>query len=157
MDLTFDTGTGSLAIDAAAVHPWGADLRALLERHGRVVSLKGVEMGLTILADGAEVFSLALPPPGVRYRQTDQDVLATGRASWQPDQAIHVTAWCRTASGHTVTAEARLTAPRPPQPYPSWTWAGGDWQPPVAYPDGDGLCAWDEAAQTWTPIAETDP
>ena len=118
MDMIFDTATGQLTIDTAGVQPWGADLRAVLNRHGNVVNLRGIEMRLTITADGAEIFDLSLPPAGVRYKQTDQDILATGRVSWQPDQEISVSAWCKTNSGHEVTAEAQFTAPRPPQPYP---------------------------------------
>jgi hypothetical protein len=149
MDVIFDTATGALNIDTAAVHPWGADLRAMLNRHGHVVNLKGVEMGLTITADGLPVFDLTLPPPGVRYKQTDQDVLATGRVVWAPDQVIAAEAWCKTTSGHVLTASASFTAPRPPQPYPSWAWADGAWQAPVVYPDDGGDYTWSEPTQAW--------
>ena len=38
-----------------------------------------------------------------------------------------------------------------PQPFDSWTLdAQGDWQAPVAKPDGD--YAWDESAQQWVAI-----
>ena len=148
MDVVFDTATGQLSIDTAGVHPWGADLRAMLNRHGQTINLRGVEMRLTITADGAQVFDMALPPPGVRYRQTDQDVIATGRVNWQPDQAIVVSAWCKTNSGHEVTAEAAFTAPRPAKPYPSWEWTGTHWTAPVARPEGEGW-AWDEGGQRW--------
>ena len=63
MNMIFDTGTGELTIDHSDVHPWGADLRAVLNRHGQVIDLTGVEMRLTITADGAQVFDLHLPPP----------------------------------------------------------------------------------------------
>jgi hypothetical protein len=116
MDMSFDIATGALTIDTVDVHPWGADLQAVLIRHGQVIDLTGVEMRLSITADGAEVFDLHLPPPGVRYRKTDQDVLATGRAQWKPGQAIAVAAWCRTRAGHEVTAEASFTAPPDPEP-----------------------------------------
>jgi hypothetical protein len=40
-----------------------------------------------------------------------------------------------------------------PQPYASWTLdAQGDWQPPVAKPEGD--YAWDEATQAWVAIEQ---
>ncbi len=37
-----------------------------------------------------------------------------------------------------------------PQPYPSWTLDSSfDWQPPVAYPSGDAMYAWDEDQRQW--------
>ena len=45
----------------------------------------------------------------------------------------------------------------PPQPFPSWTLSQTTWlwEPPVAYPDGDGLYFWDEVQQNWilTPVS----
>lgn len=149
MDMIFDTATGQLSIDHSAVNSWGADLRAVLNRHGNTVNLKGVEMRLTITADGAEVFDLSLPPAGVRYKQTDQDVLATGRVRWKPDQSIAVDAWCKTASGQELTSTATFNAPRPAQPYPSWTWNGTAWVAPVPYPDDGKEYVWDEDSQEW--------
>lgn len=148
MDMVFDTATGDLSIDVGQALPWGAQLRAVLVRHGNTIDLRGVEMRLTITADGVEVFDLSLPPEGVRYRETDQDILATDRVLWAPDQAIQVSAWCRTSSGLEVTAQASFIAPRPAQPYPSWAWGAGAWQAPVPMPDaGDWI--WDEGAGAW--------
>ena len=39
---------------------------------------------------------------------------------------------------------------RPPSPYPSWSWDGGEWVAPVPKPDGD--YSWDEGAQEWKPV-----
>jgi hypothetical protein len=37
-----------------------------------------------------------------------------------------------------------------PQPYPSWYLDENyDWQPPVPYPDGEGMFVWDEATEDW--------
>ena len=156
MDMIFDTATGQLSIDHKSIQPHGADLRAMLNRHDQTINLRGVEMSLTITADGTQVFDLALPPPGVRYRQTDQDILATGRVAWLPDQQIETSAWCRTHAGHEVTAEAQFTAPRPAQPYPSWTWNGSTWEAPVAYPDDGGEYVWDEDAGEWVAVPDDD-
>ena len=153
MDMVFDTATGELSIDRASARPWGADLRAVLNRHGQRVNLKGVQMLISVTADGETVLDMALPPPGVRYKQTDQDVLATGRVRWQPDQQIKVHAWCKTTQGHQLTAEADLTAPRPAKPYDSWEWTGTHWEAPVPYPDDGGEYQWDEGAGEWV---ETD-
>ena len=114
MDIIFDTATGALRIDAGVPGPFGATLRAVLERHGQVINLIGVQMRLTITADGVQVFELHLPPFGVHYRRTDQDVLAVGRAAWRPGQSIEVAAWCKTRSGREVTAETSFQSPHVP-------------------------------------------
>jgi len=149
MDMIFDTATGELTIDTADIHPWGANLRAVLERHGNVISLRGVAMRLSIKADDEKIFNLTLPPPNVKYTQTDQDILATGFCPWSPDQQIVVSAWCRTNNGDELTADASFTAPRPAQPYPSWMWQDGAWRSPVVYPDDGGDYSWNENSQEW--------
>ena len=156
MDMIFDAATGQLSIDTSAVHPWGADLRAMLNRHGQMINLRGVEMRLTVTADGSEIYAMHLPPAGVKYKQTDQDVFATGRVRWKPDQHIEVQAWCKTNSGHEVTAQAQFTAPRPAQPYPSWAWNGETWEAPLPYPDDGGDYTWDESSGEWLPVPDDE-
>jgi hypothetical protein len=37
-----------------------------------------------------------------------------------------------------------------PQPYPTWILDENyDWQPPVPYPDGEGMFVWDEDIEDW--------
>lgn len=37
-----------------------------------------------------------------------------------------------------------------PQPYPSWILdENHDWQPPVPYPDDEGMFVWDEDIEDW--------
>ncbi len=155
MDVIFDTATGQLSIDTGHLDPRGAVLRAMLDRHGRTIVLRGVEMRLRITANGSEIFDLHLPPEGVRYKQTNQDVLATGIASWLPDQQIEIRAWCRRNDGSEVTAEASFTAPRPAQPYPSWIWTGTRWSAPAERPEA-GDWQWDEGALGWVAAEEED-
>jgi hypothetical protein len=39
----------------------------------------------------------------------------------------------------------------PPKPYPSWLLNDDtcQWEPPVAYPEGEGLYSWNEETQSW--------
>lgn len=37
---------------------------------------------------------------------------------------------------------------RSPSPYPSWVWAGSNWEPPIVRPE-DGLYSWDEETTSW--------
>lgn len=149
MDMIFDTATGQLSIDHTEINHWGADLRAMLTRNGQTVNLNGVKMSLTISADGVEIFNLHLPPSGVKYKQTDQDILATGRVMWEPDQTISVSAWCQTTSGQELTATAEFVAPRPESPFPSWVWNGNEWEAPLPYPDDGAEYVWDESLGEW--------
>lgn len=48
--------------------------------------------------------------------------------------------------GWTVEADGL----RPPSPFPSWSWDGGEWVAPVAAPDEP--TTWDEDAQAWVPV-----
>ena len=48
--------------------------------------------------------------------------------------------------GWTVEADGL----RPPSPYPSWSWDGAAWQPPVPAPDEPAT--WDENAGAWKPF-----
>ena len=153
MRITFDTATNALSIQRDD-QPYGGDIVAALERHGQTISLKGSSFGVTIHADGETVLNAIWPPAGTHFVKTDQDVLTTTRASWQPDQAITVDAWCITTSGGRVDAHDSFTAPRPPRPFPSWVWDGG-WRAPVPYPD-DGVWQWDEEAGDWVEIEETE-
>ena len=153
MIITYDTQANTLAIDHTGNHSWGTDVVAALNRHGQTGSLKGVSFGITVKADGETVLDQSWPPEGVRFSKTNQDTLATARAKWMPDQTISVDAWCINTLGQTVTATDSFVAPRPAQPYPSWTWNNG-WQPPVPYPDDDGFYEWDEAAQEWIELSE---
>jgi hypothetical protein len=111
MNICFDVATNALTIDAVDLKPWGCDIYALLNRHGKTIDLTGVAMSLTLKADAETVFHIYLPPDGVKYERTDQDILATGRVVWRPDQAIEVFAWCRTHGGQEITATASFNSP----------------------------------------------
>jgi len=39
----------------------------------------------------------------------------------------------------------------PPKPYPSWSLNDDtcQWEPPVTYPEGEGLHSWNEETQSW--------
>jgi len=70
---------------------------------------------------------------------------------WRPDEVITLEVWI-TNAGITRTAQHSLTVPRPPQPYPSWTWNGVRHVPPFPPPDDGRDHDWDEAGQDWVPM-----
>lgn len=151
MDFVFDVAARSLSV-VPNPEPYGATVRAMLNRYGQRVDLRGTEMRLTITADGETVADISLPSPGVRYSRTDQDVLSVERVRWQPDQEIVATAWLRTGAGDEFTVEEKLTTPRPPQLYPSWTWQNNAWIAPISYPNDRDDYMWDEESGNWVKV-----
>jgi hypothetical protein len=89
------------------------------------------------------------PPPGVRYVRTDQTYLVVERLNnLKPDETYQLYLWAQNG-GETFEETTEFVAPRPPQPYDSWTWDGEQWTSPVPYPnDGNGY-AWNETTNTW--------
>jgi hypothetical protein len=149
MIITYDIQANILAINHTGNHSWGTDVVAALNRHGQTVSLKSVSFGITVKADSETVLDQSWPPEGVRFSKTNQDTLATSRVNWKPDQTISVYSWFINTLGQKLTATDRFVAPRPAQPYPSWTWDNG-WQPPIQYPE-EGDWQWNEDNQQWSP------
>lgn len=158
MDIIYDTADKQFFIETPALKPWGADVNAILRRHGKVVSLRGIKMQLKVLSGEETLLEVNLPPPNVQYVQTSQDTLARARVQWKPDQEIVVEAWLKKTDGQEVTATTSFIAPRPAQPYPSWEWAEGKWNAPEPYPtDSDGkMYKWDESSLSWVEYTEEE-
>ena len=76
------------------------------------------------------------------------------RLSAMPDDVVTLSLWAEN-DGHRVFGETTFTIPRPPQPYPSWTWDNG-WNPPVAYPKDGKRYNWDEATTSWVEVTDVD-
>lgn len=75
----------------------------------------------------------------------DEDTSAAWLAAVTPDYD-EVRLVDAAGIGWTVEADGL----RPPQPYPSWTWNGSEWDAPVPQPDGPHY--WDESAGEWVPV-----
>ncbi len=152
MRISFDVVTRALSFDASDAEPWGGDLEAHIARYGQRLDIRGLSFGVTVTSDNVEILSRTWPPAGVKFSRTDQDVLLTERLRWNSDDAIVINAWLRIRDEE-HTASWNLTAPRPDQPFPSWTWTGTAWEAPVAYPGDGGPFTWDEPSQSWVPEA----
>jgi hypothetical protein len=150
----FDVATGEITLVNEA-GPFWCDVVAELNRHGQTIDIDGLSFGATVTINDETALSIALPPPGVRYRSTDQDVLAVARVQpFPPDAECVVSVWVRTGDGREYQAETAFTIPRPAQPFPSWTWTGTAWQAPEPYPDDGEMYQWDEDAGDWVPYDE---
>lgn len=148
MRITFDAVARSIQIATEEAQSWGANLVAAINRHGQRLPMHRTQFGVIVTRGAETLLAEAWPRPGVTYVRTDQDVLETARVRWQPDDEITLSVWMESALGR-VEDSATFTVPRPAQPYPSWTWQGGRWAPPVAYPEDGGEYVWDEADGAW--------
>ena len=152
MRITYDVATGELGVDTSMVRPNGTILVAALNRYGQTIPFVDLSFGARVTADGAVIFERTFPRAGEVWVESDQDVIWAEALRWSQDQTIEVHAWI--ANGPPEARVERETTqafnvPRPPQPYPSWTWGGTDWLPPVPHPGGETAWEWDEAAQGW--------
>lgn len=162
MDVVFDTATGALRVDTVGDVSRGAHFRARLDRHGKkTIDIRNVRLELKVTVGGQVRHEVTLPPPHVKYVSTDQDVLAqtTARGRWAPDEEVVVDAALTKTDGRVVTARHTFVAPRPPQPYASWTWDSERWVAPVPYPSeeegGEGVYyRWDESVVDWAAVEE---
>lgn len=48
---------------------------------------------------------------------------------------------------------------RSPQPYPSWSWQGQEWVPPVPHPElvAGFVWVWDEDVVNWRQVVKPEP
>ena len=116
MQATFDVLSRTLSLELEDSLPTGDSLSAKLNRHGNVVSLKGVSFGFSLSLNGERAESQSWPPDGVKYSKTDQDTLASYRLQWQPEDEVQVDCWLVDAAGEKHTATASFTAPPLPPP-----------------------------------------
>lgn len=147
----FQTGNWSLDIEDLA--PNYADLFISFTDQAPVVEFKNLKFGFE-LKQGDNIKQYGVyPPAGVRYVRTDQEYLTVDRLNLQTEQTYTLFLWAEN-NGERFEKEFEFTTPRPKQPYPSWTWDGEIWNPPVPRPDDDKLYEWDEEAQNWVEAEE---
>ena len=109
----------------------------------------GLTFGVTVTVAGQRKLDVIYPPAGVKYVATDQQWLTSDRVHLVADDVATLDVWAVNA-GVRHEGSTTFTVPRPAQPYLSWVWDDGRWQPPVPYPD-DGDFEWDEDAAGWVP------
>lgn len=154
MDALFDVAQRTLTINMGEYSSHGDILNAKLNRYKQAIPLTGVKFGFTLTINDVEVDNHEWPPANVRYSKTNQDTLASYRLEWQPDDNVTIFVWLLDATGAKHEDTLAFVAPKPPQPYPSWVWNDGAWQPPIPYPDDGQFYNWDEDNMTWVEIQE---
>jgi DUF1680 family protein len=92
MRVTFDAQDRTLAIDQDGIYPWGANISAVINRHGQTISLEGVSFSIAVEIDGELCQECTWPLSGVKFVRTDQDCIAAHQLHWEPGQSVTVTA-----------------------------------------------------------------
>lgn len=158
MDILFDVLQRTLNIvQNDSDMSYGADINAKLNRYNQTVPLANVEFGFTLNVDDVEIESQSWPPSGVKYGRTDQDILASYRLNWKPDDNVSINVWLIDNAGIRHEDSVSFQAPKPEKPFESWIWENESWQPPVPYPEDGGMYEWDEANLEWVLYTQPEP
>lgn len=134
------------------VRPGYADLFLGLNPVAGTLEYSGLTFGYALSVNGVEAASGQWPPAhwtGRGYVASDQAYIEAVRITYAPEDEIEVTLWAQ--DGQRFETTWQYQAPRFVQPYPSWTWDGSRWQPPVPYPEDGNDYQWDEPTQSWVP------
>jgi hypothetical protein len=122
-----------------------------------VVYFDELSFGYEISEGGDLVAEESYPPENVVYRSSDQEFLASGLVSdLSPEKEYFARLWIK-EGGEEFEETFSFTTPKPPQPYPSWTWneETSGWESPIEYPtdDPDNVYFWKEDELKWV-VAE---
>ena len=146
--VSVDFSTGQWSSTILNLAPNYADLTAVLGESVSFFQFQNFAFGYE-LRQGENIKQYGVfPPPGVRFVSSDQQDLWTERLALTPGESYELWVWAENA-GNKTEHTIPLEAPMPIQPYPSWTWDGLMWQPPIPYPTDGGAYQWDEDGQQW--------
>lgn len=141
--------SGELVIDTANAGSHGSVIQAgVLNPFKAVVPLRGLNMGCRVSVNSGEPDLFATPDTFV---ETTEQIIAQRRFTWRPEDHVRIEAWLVSPRVPLTTVAAEFTAPRPPQPFASWTWDADQraWQSPTPYPEDGQDYAWDEPSTSW--------
>jgi hypothetical protein len=113
-----------------------------------------LRFGWLITVNGEQQDEETFPAENVTYVEIKPTARFHGRVQALPEDDVSIVFNAATGDDAMTSAEQKFTVPRPPQPYPSWTWEDGVWTAPVPYPDDDAPYVWDEETQDWIPYTE---
>ena len=147
----FETQNWEVSFEDLA--PTYADLFIGFTDDAPVVEFKDLKFKYELKQDGNIKQYGVFPPPGVKYVRTDQPYIVVERLKLDMETEYELYLWAENG-GQSFEHTATFTTPRPAQPYPSWTWDGEKWNPPVPYPDDDKFYTWDEDTQSWVEVTE---
>ena len=149
----FKTGTWSL--DASSIGSQGNDLFITFTEEAPIITFKNLKFGYELRQNGNIMQYGVYPPPGIKYRRSDQEYLISVRLELEIDESYSLFLWAENDK-QKIQKEFDIKSPRPPQPYDSWSWDPENkfWKSPVSKPDDGDTYDWDESTLSWVPSAE---
>lgn len=126
--------------------PLNATIEARLLLQGQEMPLINFSYGFLFSDQTGVISSSTLPPPGVEMISTDQELLDIQYVELVPGTTYTLSVWF-TNFGQYRSGDYVFEAPYPPKPFPSWTWSGEYWAPPVPIPNYPAN--WDEPTLSW--------
>lgn len=145
--LNFADGTWEFVVEPESHFP---NIEVGFREGNNPAVFDGLAFGLTVTVNGQKRYAATYPPEGVAYKATDQTYISSDRVALAADDVATLAVWAENG-GVWYDDEVTFTIPRPPQPYPSWTWSDG-WQPPIPYPDDENFYEWDEETFSWATV-----
>lgn len=153
LKIKYIRSTGQFEFTEDSIDPRYCDMVACLDTTGETLEFSNLSYGITIKNGETVLGEKTFPKEGVSILRSDQPCLDLYRVQWEADMVVDIDVWMEQTAGR-VEGSHQLTVPRPPQPYPSWTWDTVDkvWIAPVPYPDDDKDYYWDEPTLAWKEI-----
>ena len=114
------------------------------------VPYNGLKFGFVLSKDGQQIHSVSEPPEGITYISSDQAYLKSIPIKVDINTTYDLLLWVE-ESGKRYELDYTMIVPKPTQPFPSWTWDGYGWMPPVPMPLGTNNInlIWDETTLNW--------
>jgi hypothetical protein len=147
MTITYNLDTQECVLTLDDIAPSYADLRFCFNKLS-ASPFKNLKFKFELKQAGNIKQYGVYPPAGVSYVSTDQDFLLSEPLNLIPDKEYELYLWMEHDGVSAETTEV-FTSPKPPQPFPSWTWENDMWNPPVERPDNAIAYSWDEDTLAW--------
>jgi hypothetical protein len=119
------------------------------------VVFDNLSFGVVIKDGDVEVHSQSFPPENVSYISSDQYILDSGFFdNLEVNKTYSLELWVKNA-GDSFNIFVEISAPIPPQPFPSWTYLEeiNSWDPPKELPQDGIVYDWNEENLSWEPVS----
>lgn len=116
--------------------------------------LSNYQFGFILESNNEFIKSSKFPAEGVKLLQVSRNPFYVDQVSLTIDQEYKFRVYIM-GPGETSESQITFTGPKPPQPFPSWTWADNQWNAPKIKPPGPYF--WDEEKQNWIQAEKNFP
>jgi len=149
--------TGNWSLDTSEIEPTSNDLFITFTEEAPVITFKDLKFGYELKQDGNIKQYGVYPPPGIRYKRSDQEYLEVIRLKLETEESYSLFLWAEN-DGQRFEKEFDFETPRPAQPYNSWTWnpVNKIWEAPEPRPDDGKDYEWDEETLSWVVVVDSD-